>query len=150
MSSKNAEALVAKYDVRNGFAEGWNGFLLQQRLRKVTRPTKCVGCEMKSMCGMCPANAELENGDPETPVDYLCRVSHLRAMTLGIPIKPHGDCEYCEGGAGHAELAASAARLRENSHAFARQETTVERAGKVFLNVVNATPAGGCGSCGAR
>jgi radical SAM protein with 4Fe4S-binding SPASM domain len=139
-----------KYDVRNGFAQGWNGFLLEQRLRKVTRPTKCVGCEMKSMCGMCPANAELENGDPETPVDYLCRVAHLRAMTLGIPIKPHGDCEYCEGGSGHAELAASAARLRENSHAFVRRDPTAERDGKVFLNVVNAAPAGGCGSCGAR
>jgi hypothetical protein len=71
-------------------------------------------------------------------------------MTLGIPIKPHGDCEYCEGGSGHAELAASAQRLRENSHAFVRQDTIVERAGKVFLNVVNPAPAGGCGSCGAR
>jgi len=139
-----------KYDVRDGFANGWNGFLLEQRLKKVTRPTKCVGCEMKSMCGMCPANAELENGDPETPVDYLCRVAHLRAMTLGIPIKPHGNCEYCEGGPGHAALAAAAARLRENSHAFVRQETTVERNGRVFLNVVDAAPATGCGSCGAR
>ena len=140
-----------KYDVRGGFAKGWNGFLLDQRLRKVTRPTKCTGCEMKSMCGMCPAVAELENGDPETPVDYLCRVSHLRAMTLGIPVRPHGECEYCEGGSGYAELAESAMRLRENSHRFVRHETAVERGGKVFLNIVNAAPpAIGCGSCGPR
>jgi radical SAM protein with 4Fe4S-binding SPASM domain len=141
-----------KYDLRRGsFADGWNGFLLQQRLKKVSRPTKCVGCEMKSMCGMCPATAELENGDPETPVDYLCRVAHLRAMTIGIPIQPHGDCEYCEGGVGHAPLAESARRLRENSHAFVRHDTAVARDGKVFLNVVNAAPAAtSCGSCGVR
>src|SRR5262245_61436651 len=138
-----------KYDLRRGsFSEGWRGFLLQQRLKKVTRPTKCVGCELKSMCGMCPATAELENGDPETPVDYLCRVAHLRAMTLGLPIRPHGDCEYCAGGAGHAALAESATRLRENGNRFRRHETAVQHGGKIFLNVVNTPALAGCGSCG--
>ncbi len=36
------------------------------------------------MCGMCAAHAELENGDPEEPVDFLCHVAHLRALTMGI------------------------------------------------------------------
>jgi len=48
------------------------------------------------MCGMCPANAQLENRDGEEPVDFLCHVAHLRAKALGIPVEPHGECEYCK------------------------------------------------------
>src|SRR5262249_57522893 len=106
-----------KYDVRDGFQAGWQEFLRRERARKVTRPTKCVACVLKAVCGMCPANGELENGDPEAPVDWLCRTAHLRAMALGIPIVPHGDCEYC-GGAAHGALAASAERLRTSPVAY--------------------------------
>ena len=81
-------------------------------MRKITRPTKCSSCTLKSVCGMCPANGELENADPEEPVDWLCHTAHLRAMALDIEVTPHGDCEYCKGGSEHARLAESAARLR--------------------------------------
>jgi radical SAM protein with 4Fe4S-binding SPASM domain len=85
------------YDLRRGnFKEGWEDFLMEVREKKITRYTKCVECEIKSMCGMCPANGELENRDPEEPVDFLCQVAHLRAKALGISVKPHGECEYCE------------------------------------------------------
>ncbi len=47
---------------------------------------------------MCPANGVLECGDAEEPVDFLCQVAHLRAYAFGIPISPHGECEYCPGG----------------------------------------------------
>jgi hypothetical protein len=53
---------------------------------------------------MCPANAELEAGDPEEPVDFLCRVAHLRAAALGLEVAPHGACEYCPGGERRAEI----------------------------------------------
>src|SRR4051812_10462348 len=136
-----------KYDLRAGtFREGWETFLHQQRLRKITRPTKCVGCQLKSMCGMCPANAELENGDPETPVDYLCRVAHLRALTIGIPIPDHGPCEYCDGGSGHAALAASAKRLRAGG-TIAQERAVVEMDGKLFLRVAGSASRTHCGSC---
>jgi len=85
------------YDLRRGsFRDGWDGFLLDVRKKKISRQTKCIHCEIKAMCGMCPANAQLENRDAEEPVDYLCQVAHLRARALGIPIKPHGECEYCK------------------------------------------------------
>jgi radical SAM protein with 4Fe4S-binding SPASM domain len=138
-----------KYDLRGGsFREGWDGFLDQQRRRKITRPTKCLGCNIKAMCGMCPANGELENGDAEAPVDHLCRLAHLRALTLAIPIPPHGPCEYCEGGTGHAALAASAAHLRDNSDRFVRHKPTMERDGKVFLRMAQTAARSGCSSCG--
>jgi radical SAM protein with 4Fe4S-binding SPASM domain len=138
-----------KYDLRGGtFSAGWEGFIKQQRFKKITRPTKCVGCGLKSMCGMCPATAELENGDPEAPVDHLCHVAHLRAMTLGIPITPHGPCEYCEGGSRHDVVAVSAARLREQSAAFGHHKAAVEKDGKLFLTMMNPSAASSCGSCG--
>jgi len=140
-----------KYDIRAGsFRDGWDGFLHQQRLRKITRPTKCVACTLKSVCGMCPANGELENGDPEAPVDWLCHTAHLRAMALGIPVTPHGDCEYCEGGSGHAHISDAAARLRLGARPIDQSPTTIAKDGSLFLRVVNAPAASGCGSCGTH
>ena len=93
------------YDLRRGsFRVGWEIFLLKVRKKKITRQTKCVLCEIKAMCGMCPANAELENKDPEQPVDFLCQVAHLRAKALGITVIPHGECKYCRAEGSEAGL----------------------------------------------
>jgi len=64
------------------------------------------------MCGMCPANGELEMGDPESPVDFLCHVAHLRAHSLGLSVPLHGDCEYCAGGSHYQNLMESLAHFR--------------------------------------
>lgn len=140
-----------KYDIRAGtFREGWEQFLARQRFKKITRPTKCVSCALKSSCGMCPANGELEHGDAESPVDYLCHVAHLRAHALGFDVAPHGDCEYCEGGGRYAALVDAAARLRQDSGAIATHKPVETRDGKLFLHVVGASSIGGCASCGAQ
>jgi len=91
----------ATYDLRRGsFREGWDHLTREVRRTKITRETKCTGCGIKALCGMCPANAELESGDPETPVDFLCRVAHLRAKAMDIFVRPHGECNYCGAGLG--------------------------------------------------
>jgi radical SAM protein with 4Fe4S-binding SPASM domain len=93
------------YDLREGsFKEGWEEFLLKVSRKKAARKTKCLACALRSMCGMCPANGVLEGGDAEEPVDFLCQVAHLRAHAFGIPIPPHGECEYCPGGTKHQEM----------------------------------------------
>ena len=85
------------YDLRKGsFRDGWEKFLFKERFKRITRETKCVSCEIKAMCGMCPANGALENRDAEEPVDFLCQVAHLRSKALGMPVKPHGECKYCK------------------------------------------------------
>lgn len=85
-----------KYNVRDGSVrDGWEKFLRGVRDRKITRYTKCTNCQLKSLCGSCAANGELENGDPEAPVDFLCRTAHLRAEVFDVDVRPHGDCEYC-------------------------------------------------------
>ena len=100
------------YDFRKGsFREGWREFLLKVSRKKTTRKTKCVACELRSMCGMCPANGSLECGHVEEPVDFLCQVAHLRAYAFEIPIPSHGECEYCPGGVKHQEMMQRVKRL---------------------------------------
>ena len=67
------------------------------------------------MCGMCPANSELECADADAPVDYLCQVAHLRSYALGLPIAPHGTCEYCAEGSRYAGMMETAEGLKERS-----------------------------------
>ncbi|HKP86536.1 MAG TPA: radical SAM protein [Blastocatellia bacterium] len=134
------------YDLRRGsFREGWEGFINKVRHKKATRLTKCSACALKSMCGMCPANGELENGDPESPVDFLCRTAHLRAHAFDIAVRPHGDCEYCEAGAGYDEMREAAAILRRR----AQGEASVSARNR-YLPVMaeqGSCGSGGCSSC---
>src|ERR1700685_500895 len=63
------------YDWRSGsFSTGWNDFLGRVRGKKKTRQSKCDACRIKTLCGMCAANGELEKGDAESPVEFLCEV----------------------------------------------------------------------------
>jgi radical SAM protein with 4Fe4S-binding SPASM domain len=102
------------FDLRQGnFQEGWEQGILQLRQKPISRQTKCVACGIRSMCGMCPANAQLECMDSEIPVDYLCQVAHLRAYAFDIPVSPHGDCEYCKGGSKYAEMMQQVEKLKQ-------------------------------------
>src|SRR4030081_3058643 len=94
-----------------GIEQVWENSLLRLRSRKRTRITKCVECRIQSLCGMCPANGELENGDRESPVEFLCNVAHLRAAAIGVEVPPHGECEFCAGGSEHDALLESARRI---------------------------------------
>jgi len=86
-----------KYDLRRGsFKAGWEGALLTERRRTVSRATKCMVCSIRHLCGACPPNGELEHGDPEAPAAFYCEVAHLRARALDVSVQPHGECQYCE------------------------------------------------------
>lgn len=149
------------WDLRTGgFAEGWNHFLAAARAKKTTRPTKCTECGLKSLCGMCPANGELENQDPEEPVDFLCHVGHLRAHTLGLAVPPHGDCEFCAGGTRHDELLGGARAVLDGR--FRSTDAPVELGRPIAarrLSLVQPArtdgegdggcASGGCASCGS-
>src|SRR5262249_26014399 len=91
-------------------------------------------------------NGELENGDAETPVDYLCRVAHLRAYAMGLPVRPHGDCEYCEGGSGYDALMHSVPALQK----IVPGGPSPFASGGVFLAMVagSSTAASSCGTGG--
>lgn len=128
-----------------GVREVWENFLCEVRNRKRTRITKCVRCRIQSLCSMCPANGEMENGDKQSPVEFLCHVAHLRAATIGVPIPEHGECDFCAGGPEHDALVESAKRIRS-------KEVDVESwvGPNQILPILNnpSVAAGGCGSCG--
>jgi len=137
------------YNIRTkGFREGWEGRLLEIRNQPRTRPTICDRCQIKSICGMCPANGELENGDPESPVDFLCQVAHLRAYALGYDVPEHGECRCCNGGEMHHSLLAAGKRIQKQ---MAESGPAVSvRTPAPLLNVLqpaSACGSGGCGSC---
>jgi radical SAM protein with 4Fe4S-binding SPASM domain len=134
-----------KFDLRTGsIVDAWEGFLRGVRQTKITRPTKCIECELKTMCGMCPANGELENGDPEAPVDFLCRVAHLRAYAFGLPFGRHGDCEYCEGGVGYQDMMRSVARVKAMTRGVKLP------AARRVLPILQQPAAAGCSSGGCQ
>lgn len=128
---------VDRYNVREGSVrEGWEHFLYSVRGRRISRVTKCTSCALKGMCGSCAANGELENGDAEAPVDFLCRTAHLRAEVFGVEVPPHGDCEYCPDGEGHPVIE----KLLEQVHA--RHGTDIAE------TIPDLPPSAAAGSCG--
>jgi len=137
-----------KFEVRrSGLRQVWERSLREVRSTKRTRLTKCVECGIQSLCGMCPANGELENGDKESPVEFLCHVAHLRAAVVEADVPPHGKCEFCLGGSQHEGLMKSSQRIRS-------KELDVESWSEPHsvLPILNETrvPTGHCGSCGSR
>jgi len=135
------------FSVRNASVKAiWEQSLRAVRERKRSRMTKCQHCRIQSVCGMCPANGELENGDREAPVDFLCHVAHLRAMTIGIEVPEHGDCEFCE-----KEMRET---LREQARRIQSREIDVESwvgPQHAFPILNNSGPSlNGCGSCGGH
>lgn len=130
-----------KANLRDGsFAEGWE-MLQGLRVKPATRPSKCTACNLRSMCGMCPAMGELENGDPEAPVDFLCHVAHLRAEAFEIETPPHGDCEYC--GSKHGQIVAEAAAIQSAARDLPAVPSLVQQPEA-------SCGSGGCSSCQIR
>lgn len=75
------------YSLRRGsFHEGWHDFASQVRRQKPKGSYPCLRCDLISICGQCPAWSQMEHGDSQTPVEYLCQVAHLRAEAFGLDV----------------------------------------------------------------
>jgi radical SAM protein with 4Fe4S-binding SPASM domain len=140
------------YDVRSGsFHEGWEGRLKEIRATQTRGETICTHCRLHSLCGMCPANGELEAGDAESPVEFLCQVAHLRAIALGIEIPAHGDCDCCVDGRHHVALREAAERINQNSSAPVNLVPFSAPGNPLpVLNSSGGCFSGGCSSCGVH
>jgi radical SAM protein with 4Fe4S-binding SPASM domain len=142
------------YNIRSGsFQHGWDGRLKEIRATETTRETICTKCRIRSLCSMCAANGELESGDAESPVDFLCQVAHLRAYALGIQVPQHGDCACCDGGRRHAALRESAERIDKKVAPLSNVFPLASPRTSSLLPVLDARggcSSGGCASCGTR
>ncbi len=71
------------YDIRQGsFREGWGNFLPAVSGQEIKGDSKCTRCKVWFLCDHCPGWAELEKGDPESPVEYLCQIAQRRKEAL--------------------------------------------------------------------
>ena len=133
-----------------GFKQGWEGRLLEIRGSARKRQSICSNCQLQSLCSMCPAMGELESGDAETPVEFLCQVAHLRAYTLELQVPEHGDCPCCRGGAHYEELISSAQRLsKETSSPLNILPLKPVTSILPVLSAPKGCGSGGCSSCGS-
>lgn len=122
------------FDLRAGsFRDGWDRHLSRLRALAAEPDSRCTRCGLRSLCGMCPANGELECGDPRQPVDFLCRVAHLRAYAMNMEIPAHGPCDYCSGGGGYGEMMRAAERLMKRQEGSQMRQS--EEAGKILAGL---------------
>ncbi len=64
--------------LEGGFKEGWDYFLPKVTSQLYDDRFPCTDCQLRRICVQCPALSELESGDPEARVEYLCQVTKLR------------------------------------------------------------------------
>jgi radical SAM protein with 4Fe4S-binding SPASM domain len=139
------------YNIREGsFQQGWEGRMREIRAQKKTRPSICDRCQIQSLCSMCPANGELENGDAESPVEFLCQVAHLRAYALGSTVPEHGECPNCAPGEQQDALHESAERIQ--AQAGDTREWLERKTPATLLNVLQTanTQGAACRSCSSH
>jgi radical SAM protein with 4Fe4S-binding SPASM domain len=76
-------ARFQEYNLRRGsFEEGWFEWMPEFLKLRPKGDYACARCDLISLCGQCPGWGWLEHGDPEVPVEYLCRIAHLRAQAF--------------------------------------------------------------------
>jgi radical SAM protein with 4Fe4S-binding SPASM domain len=72
------------YDLKKGSLEdAWNHFVfdvLQMKSDNQELRETCRVCPLIDICFWCPANAHLERGELDKPVDYFCRVAQAKAV----------------------------------------------------------------------
>jgi radical SAM protein with 4Fe4S-binding SPASM domain len=71
------------YDLRQGsFRDGWQNHLKSLRFATVEGSFACQTCGLMALCTQCTGWSQLESGEDSVPVQYLCRITHLRAEAL--------------------------------------------------------------------
>lgn len=74
------------FNLREGsFHHGWKKFIPEE-IRSLPKKgqSQCDGCRNRPLCAHCPAWAELETGNPEAPIEYLCKIASLRKEVFGL------------------------------------------------------------------
>lgn len=74
------------YDLRKGsLTDAWNNFVPRIRCIQSEREEflkTCRTCPVINLCTWCPANAYLETGELDLPVDRFCQIANARAEAL--------------------------------------------------------------------
>ena len=72
-------------DLREGsFRDGWRDYAREVHSKLVDEAYACQTCRLATVCRQCPGWSQMESGADTVPVEYLCRITHLRAQALGM------------------------------------------------------------------
>ena len=58
--------------------------LRQRKAENQEYKARCARCFLKGLCDQCPAKSWMEHGTLDTPVEYLCSLTHAEARYLGL------------------------------------------------------------------
>ncbi len=76
------------YDLKKGsLRKALMEFLPKLRARTSQDPEyteRCGRCFLKALCQQCPARSWSEHGTLDTPIEYLCEITHAQARAAGI------------------------------------------------------------------
>jgi radical SAM protein with 4Fe4S-binding SPASM domain len=71
------------YSIREGsFADGWDRVFPALRERPRTRGVPCDRCSVRAACDICVGWSQVETGDPEAVVPFLCTLTHVRSAAF--------------------------------------------------------------------
>jgi len=77
-----------RYDlIRGTLAEAFFNFFPNFLERRAENPSflrRCARCCLRGLCEQCPAQAWMEHGTLDTPVEFQCRIAHAHARKLGL------------------------------------------------------------------
>lgn len=60
------------------FADAWRNLESELGAKKWTEESECRFCRISILCDQCPGWAQLECGEEQKPVEYLCKIAHMR------------------------------------------------------------------------
>ena len=76
------------FNLRNGpFRNGFYQLFPKIRSAKYHTSSRCKDCHIWYLCPQCPGRAQLENGDPQIPVNYFCELAHEREAMKPILVE---------------------------------------------------------------
>jgi radical SAM protein with 4Fe4S-binding SPASM domain len=76
---------IPAYDLTSGsFRTGWEEVMPGIISAEGNPDFTCRTCPLLLLCGQCPSLSLMENGQEEMPIDYFCRIAHIRAERFGF------------------------------------------------------------------
>lgn len=79
------------YDLgRGSFTEGWASLAKLPEL-EAPEDYPCRECTLAPVCGVCPAQSQLETGSSYQPPSFYCELSHEKSIMLGVKFRGKAD-----------------------------------------------------------
>ncbi len=77
------------YDLRAGsFRTGWDEVLSAFHEQPIIPGYECNVCDLRNLCGVCPAQCGLETGSPHVRAAYTCHLGEARLSAVASRITP--------------------------------------------------------------